>query len=166
MEYWDIYDENKQLTGRIMKRNDWHMKPGDYHLTVLALVKDAEGKILITQRKADKEWAPLSWEIPGGGVRAGESSLEAVLREVHEETGLTLSSQQGRCIFTYRSDSPEEQNNYFVDIYEFKADFTAKDVKVQEEEVEAFRLADVEKIQQLGAQDKFLHFKRLAPLLK
>ena len=38
MEYWDIYDEKKERTGRTMARNDWHMKPGDYHLTVLALI--------------------------------------------------------------------------------------------------------------------------------
>lgn len=88
MELWDIYDSNKQPTGRTMKRNDWHMQDGDYHLTVLALVKTPEGRLLITQRKADKEWAPLKWEIPGGGVRAGETSEEAVLREVQEETGL------------------------------------------------------------------------------
>ena len=37
MEYWDIYDVNKQPTGRTMKRNDWNMKPGDYHLTVLGV---------------------------------------------------------------------------------------------------------------------------------
>ena len=82
MEYWDIYDSSKQVTGRKMVRNDWHMKPGDYHLTVLALIRDAAGRILITQRKGDKEWAPMKWEIPGGGVRAGETSQEAVLREV------------------------------------------------------------------------------------
>lgn len=72
MEYWDIYDREKHVTGRRMIRNDWHMKPGDYHLTVLALIRDRAGRILITQRKADKEWAPLKWEIPGGGVRTGE----------------------------------------------------------------------------------------------
>ena len=77
MEYWDIYDSEKRVTGRRMLRNDWHMKPGDYHLTVLALIRDAAGRILITQRKADKEWAPLKWEIPGGGVRAGETSEQA-----------------------------------------------------------------------------------------
>ena len=33
-EIWDIYDVDKQLTGRTMKRNDWNMKDGDYHLTV------------------------------------------------------------------------------------------------------------------------------------
>ena len=35
MEYWDIYDAEKQLTGRTMKRNDWCLKDGEYHLTVL-----------------------------------------------------------------------------------------------------------------------------------
>lgn len=28
MELWDIYDENKERTGRTMKHNDWNMKPG------------------------------------------------------------------------------------------------------------------------------------------
>ena len=39
MELWDIYDENKQPTGRTMKRNDWHMKPGEFHLTVLGVIE-------------------------------------------------------------------------------------------------------------------------------
>ena len=38
MEFWDIYDENKQLTGRMMKRNDWCLKDGEYHLTVLGVI--------------------------------------------------------------------------------------------------------------------------------
>lgn len=165
MEYWDIYDSGKRVTGRRMKRNDWHMKPGDYHLTVLALIRDAEGRILITQRKADKEWAPLKWEIPGGGVRAGEMSEQAVLREVAEETGLHFTMKQGRCIHTYRSDSPAEQNNYFVDIYEFCGDFTQEDVRIQEDEVESFRLASPAEIRRLGAHDDFLHYHRIEALL-
>lgn len=35
MELWDIYDENKERTGATMKHNDWNMKPGEFHLTVL-----------------------------------------------------------------------------------------------------------------------------------
>ncbi|WP_303815471.1 3-hydroxyacyl-CoA dehydrogenase NAD-binding domain-containing protein [Acidaminococcus timonensis] len=165
MEYWDIYDVNKQVTGRKMKRNDWHMQPGDYHLTVLALVCDETGRILITQRKADKEWAALKWEIPGGGVRAGETSQQAVLREVAEETGLHFTADQAQLIHTYRSDSPAEQNNYFVDIYRFQAPFTEKDVTIQADEVESFKLATPDEIRALGAKDDFLHFQRLENLL-
>ena len=47
-EIWDIYDVNKQLTGRTMKRNDWNMKDGDYHLTVLGIIKRHDNTFLIT----------------------------------------------------------------------------------------------------------------------
>ena len=38
MEFWDIYDKDKKPTGRTMKRNDWCLKDGEYHLTVLGVV--------------------------------------------------------------------------------------------------------------------------------
>ena len=38
MEFWDIYDADKKPTGRTMKRNDWCLKDGEYHLTVLGVV--------------------------------------------------------------------------------------------------------------------------------
>ncbi len=44
MEYWDIYDKNKQLTGRKMKRNDWCLKEDEYHLTVLGVIRRPDGK--------------------------------------------------------------------------------------------------------------------------
>lgn len=59
MEQWDIYDENKQKTGRTMNRNDWHMKPDEFHLTVLGVLQRPDGKYLITRRKLDKVGARL-----------------------------------------------------------------------------------------------------------
>ena len=50
MELWDIYDENKERTGRTMKHNDWNMKPGEFHLTVLGVLMRPDGKYLITRR--------------------------------------------------------------------------------------------------------------------
>ena len=130
MEQWDIYDENKQKTGRTMNRNDWHMKPDEFHLTVLG-----DGKYLITRRKLDKEWAPGWWEVPGGGVRAGEDGADAVKREILEETGIDVTGAKGGYAFSYKRVNPEEQNNYFVDIYKYVLDFTEADVKVQPDEV-------------------------------
>ena len=57
MELWDIYDENKERTGATMKHNDWNMKPGEFHLTVLGVLMRPDGKYLITRRRMDKEWA-------------------------------------------------------------------------------------------------------------
>lgn len=165
-ELWDIYDVHQKRTGRTMKRNDWNMAPGDYHLTVLGVITDAHGRYLITQRKADKQWAPLCWEVPGGGVQAGETSEAAIRREVHEETGLDLSTASIEKISTYRNDSPAEKNNYFVDIYHVSADFTPADVHPQQEETEGFRMATFAQIEEIGKAGKFLHYQRLLPVFK
>ena len=54
MELWDIYDADKKPTGRTMKRNDWCLKNGEYHLTVLGVVARPDGKFLITKRVMTK----------------------------------------------------------------------------------------------------------------
>ena len=109
MERWDIYTADRVRTGRTMARNDWNMRPGEYHITVLALLERPDHRILITQRALDKAWAAGHWEIPGGGVRADETPEEAVRREVLEETGLDLEGIPGERVFSYRRDNPEER---------------------------------------------------------
>ena len=99
MEFWDIYDENKKPTGRTMKRNDWCLKDGEYHLTVLGVVGRPDGTFLITKRVMTKAWAPGWWEVSGGAAQAGEESCEAVLREVKEETGLDVRNAEGGYMF-------------------------------------------------------------------
>lgn len=158
MEYWDIYDVNKQPTGRTMKRNDWNMKPGDYHLTVLGVLQNREGKYLITKRIMTKVWAAGWWEVSGGGVQAGESSIEAVRREVIEETGIDISDFDGGLQFTYRRDNPDEKDNYFVDVYKFTGDFEEKDVRPQEAETDGFKLATLDEIKEYAEQGIFLHY--------
>ena len=78
MEQWDIYDSERRLTGRTMKKNDWILQDGEYHLTVLGVVRNTDGRFLITRRVLTKAWAAGWWEVPGGAVQAGESSREAV----------------------------------------------------------------------------------------
>ncbi|MBQ0000201.1 MAG: NUDIX hydrolase [Clostridiales bacterium] len=158
MEYWDIYDKNKQRTGRTMKRNDWCPKDDEYHLTVLVVVCRPDGKFLITQRVMTKHWAPGWWEVSGGGVRAGEESLEAVIREVKEETGLDVSGCENGYQFTYHRENPGEGDNYFVDVYRFVLDFDESDVTPQEEETLGFKLATHEEIKALADQGIFLHY--------
>ena len=147
MEMWDIYDKDKKRTGKLMKRNDWNMKPGEFHLTVIGIVQDLEGRFLVTRRNLDKEWAAGWWELPGGGVNAGEDSKDAIIREIKEEVGIDVSNAKGGHIYTYKNESPEEKNNYFVDVYNFVLDFKASDIKVQEEEVLEFNIATFEEIQ-------------------
>lgn len=158
MEFWDIYDKNKQLTGRTMKRNDWCLKDDEYHLTVLGVVARPDGKFLITKRVMTKSWAPGWWEVSGGACMAGEKSEEAVLREVKEETGLDVSGWDGGYLFTYHRENPGEGDNYFVDVYRFIGDFKEADVCPQEAETDGFMLATAEEIREFARQGIFLHY--------
>ena len=63
-ERWDIYDKNKQLTGRTMKRNDWTLKDDEYHLTVLGVIRRSDGKFLITKRVMTKACETAQWKVP------------------------------------------------------------------------------------------------------
>lgn len=158
MEYWDIYDANKNRTGRLMKRNDWCLKDGEYHLSVLGVVARPDGRYLITKRVMTKVWAPGWWEVSGGAAQAGEESYDAVLREVREETGLDVSNAEGGYVFTYHRENPGEGDNYFVDVYRFVLDFKEEDLKLQTEETDGYRLATAEEIKALADQGVFLHY--------
>lgn len=158
MEKWDIYDINKELTGQTMDRNDWHMKDGDYHLTVLGVIRRPDGRFLITQRVMTKAWAPGWWEVSGGAVMSGETSFQAVVREVREETGIDVSAAPGGFQFSYRRDNPDEGDNYFVDIYRFDMDIKESDVTIQTAEALGFKFATPAEIKALADQGIFLHY--------
>lgn len=158
MEMWDIYDADKKRTGRTMKKNDWRLKDGEYHMTALGVIRRADGKYLITQRVDTKPWAPGWWEVPGGAVMAGETSEDAVKREVFEETGLDVTTGDGGYLFTYKRENPGEGDNYFVDIYRFVLDFAEADLRLQPDETKGYRLADASEIAALAAQGVFLHY--------
>ena len=53
--------------------------------SVAAVVRDGEGKLLLQRRSANGLWG-----LPGGSVEIGESVTQAIIREVREETGLTI----------------------------------------------------------------------------
>ncbi len=49
-----------------------------------------EGRFLLTTRPAGKVYAGY-WEFPGGKLEAGEGVAQALVRELHEELGLTIA---------------------------------------------------------------------------
>lgn len=158
MELWDIYDADKKRTGRTMRRNDFRLKDGEYHLTVLGVVARRDGRFLITRRVETKAWAPGWWEVSGGAAMAGEESLDAVRREVREETGLDVSDWDGGYLFTYHRENPGEGDNYFVDVYRFIGDFAEEELRLQRTETDGCRLATAEEIRELADQGIFLHY--------
>ncbi|MBR1919356.1 MAG: NUDIX hydrolase [Spirochaetales bacterium] len=158
-EFWDIYDHEKNLTGRTMRRNDWTMADGDYYLSVLGVIRRPDGRFLITQRVMTKSWAAGWWEVPGGGVKAGETSFEAVCREVFEETGLDVSNADGGYQFCYHRENPGQ--NYIVDIYRFDMDVSEEDLVLQSDETLGGKFATANEIEELDRQGIFLHYQSI-----
>ena len=99
MELWDLYTENRRLTGKTHIRGE-EIPDGYYHLVVHVWIKNSKGEYLISQRSATRPAFPLMWECVGGSVVAGERSLEGALREVKEEVGLDLLPGSGKLLFS------------------------------------------------------------------
>lgn len=56
---------------------------------VAAVLRDARGRILLARRTAGRDLAG-AWEFPGGKVEPGETALQALDRELHEELGIRV----------------------------------------------------------------------------
>ena len=102
MEYWDIYDANRNPTGRLHRRGDPRI-PGEYGLVVCVWVYDGSGRVLMTKRAPEKSF-PLTWENSGGAAQAGETSLQAIRRELYEETGIQAEESEFVLLESIRED--------------------------------------------------------------
>ena len=165
-ELIDIYDEDGLPTGVAVPRKGTFLHEGQFMLYVLAIVRDRQGDYLIIRRALDKRWAPGQWEVPGGGVHAGETSAQAVVREVHEEVGLDVSGPPLMPVFSYKNVDLERGDNYLVDIYHFETDATRQDVVLQQSEAIDCTFASWDDICTLAAQGEFLHFERIRSALE
>ncbi|WP_341988277.1 (deoxy)nucleoside triphosphate pyrophosphohydrolase [Azorhizobium sp. AG788] len=61
-------------------------------LVAACALVDADGRVLVAQRPEGKALAGL-WEFPGGKVEAGERPEQTLIRELHEELGITVKEE-------------------------------------------------------------------------
>ncbi len=162
-EIWDLYDIKKQKTGAVIERNKIAEIPeGRYHLAVDVWVRTPDGRLLITQRSKSKPSYPLFWECSGGAVISGEDSIDGAIRELSEETGITVESSELKLINTVT------YSNYIMDVYLCERDIKISDVVIQEEEVADARLATEEEILGMIKNGEFMErvWKRFSERLE
>ena len=165
MELWDLFDERRRPLGKTHLRGV-PCAPGEYHLVVSIWTVDSRGNILLTLRDSAKESYPGAWENTGGSALAGETSRQAAVRELMEETGIAAAEDSLLSLDTQRT------RDTFVDHYLLRRDLPLSDIRLQPGETAAARwvtlaeldamIADFSLAKPIGRQfneirNRFLH---------
>lgn len=145
MEYRDLYDENKKLTGRVIKKDD-PVPSGFYYITVMVFIENSDGEILLQQRSQEKGGA---WATTGGHPKAGESSLEGMQAEIKEELGVYVDLNE---LVLFKTIKTEDD---FVDFYYLKKNIDLADIKIQVEEVQNVSWFTKEQIEDMIQSGEF-----------
>jgi mutator protein MutT len=138
VEWNDVYDENRNLTGRVHRRGTpWGA--GEYGLVVCVWVYDGRGHILLTRRAKGKSFAG-TWENSGGAAKAGETSRQAIARELFEETGIRAGEEEFELL------GSDRDRNTFYDFYCLKRNVDLENIVLLPGETDDVQWASFGKI--------------------
>lgn len=159
-EIWDLYTENRELTGKTHHRNVT-LPDGCYHLVVQVWIKNKDSKYLISQRSSSRRSLPLMWECVGGSVLKGETSLDGAIREVKEEVGIELTRDMGKPVFsrvrkTINLNGHECKFNDILDVWLFEYNGEVDLASATTDEVAQVKWLDKGEIQELYDNKKLV----------
>ena len=144
MEFNDIYDKNRRLTGRVhLRGTPW--QPGEYGLVVCVWVYDDAGRLLLTRRAPGKSFAG-TWENSGGAAQAGEDSRQAIARELFEETGIRAEEQEFKLM------TSGQDRNVFYDFYCLKKNVALEDIVLLPGETDDVKWVTFEQVHEMIQQ--------------
>ncbi len=140
-EFNDIYDSDRNVTGRVhLRGTPW--KRGEYGLVVCVWIYDGRGNLLLTRRAPGKSFAG-TWENSGGSAQAGETSLQAIVRELREETGIRAEPEEFELLEYVR------EGYIHYDHYCLHRDIPLDQVVLQPGETDAVRWASFSQVHEL-----------------
>ncbi len=160
MELWDIYDKDRQKTGRTHERGK-PMRESDYHTVIHVWIVNDSGEFLIQKRQPWKEGWPDMWDgsVAGSAV-VGDSSRDAAIRETKEELGIDLDMSTAEILFTVKGLSR------FDDIWLVRQNVDIRDLKLQYEEVADAKWVSEKEIKQMIHDGEFIAFNYIDKLFE
>ena len=141
MEYFDLYTADMKPLGRSIQRGV-QVPRGEYHIVVQIMTVNRKGEILLTQRVPEKT-SGGKWECSGGCAISGETSREAAVRELREETGLRVSTEDITLEWTLTTDS------MLRDFYIVTKDARLESLMLQATEVCAAKWVTFERLEEM-----------------
>lgn len=156
MEMRDLYDINRNLTGKRIFKGDV-IPENTYIMIVVIFIQNEKNEFLIQKRSIQKDGL---WATTGGHPKSGESSLEGIITEVKEELGIVIDRP---ILFKQASGK-----NTICDLYYIKKNIDLKDIVLQEEEVSSVKWASIDEINELMKNNEFKesHYKMFMDFLE
>lgn len=150
MEFFDILHDDGIPAGYRKSRSEAHAQ-GLWHRTVHVWARNNEGMLLLQKRAADKETFPGYWDISSAGhVNAGESSIDAAVRELEEEIGVIVRKDELRFLFTLRQQFHSEDgrviDNEITDVYLVEKPVTREMITLNNSEVTDVRFINPDEL--------------------
>ncbi|MUU78440.1 NUDIX hydrolase [Winogradskyella endarachnes] len=152
-EIIDIVDKNGKPTGKTALKSEAHTK-GLYHNTIHLWLYTSNGEILLQQRSHKKLIFPLLWDVSAAGhIDAGETFIQAALRETKEELGVQLEANNLKHVGVFLHETSYNdgtiQDNEFHQVFIAKLKVPITDLVIQESEVEAVKLVSFSEFETL-----------------
>ncbi|AOT56551.1 MULTISPECIES: NUDIX hydrolase [Lactobacillales] len=142
-EFWDVYDVNRNNNGKTIVRGE-NINTGDFHIVASLLIMNSNGELLIQQRQSFKADWPNFWDFTAAGSAVvGESSQEAISRELSEELGLLISFEDTRPYLTINFEGG------FDDFYIHYQDVDLDSLTLQAEEVRAVKWVSLSELKEM-----------------
>ena len=151
-ELWDIYDINKNKTGRIAERNAYNFQKGEYHIVVTGIIMNSKNEILISKRAKNKKFGGM-WECNGGSILSGETSLEGILRELKEELGIKFTKKEAIFLKEIRRDKIPPD---FKELWLFRKDIKIEDITFPDGEAIEAKWVNIEEFMNMCNSKKII----------
>lgn len=139
-ELIDILDKHGKPTREVRLKSEAH-RLGLYHASVHIWFYTDDGRILFQKRAKNKDCFPDLWDVSvAGHIEAGESPPNSAIREIKEEIGLSVSTNELEHIgiqLAKKIPKPGFLDNEFHYIYLCKLNVHIKKLNLQKEEVAA-----------------------------
>ncbi len=159
MEYVDILDENGNITGEVISKQEAH-RTGKWHRSVhIWIISEDKKKILLQKRCPDKKLFANLWDISvGGHVSSGEETIVSAKREVLEELGLEFNDELYEYVDIFKEKFIDGDiiSNEFVTVYKVVKDVNLEDITLQKEEVSEARWFTRSELASLRDTDKVI----------
>lgn len=141
MEFHEVYRRNGTATGVVVEKHAPREK-GQYFLHAIIILKTedspfpgtGEGQYIMQQRSLKAHFYAGKWDVTGGGVQAGETPVDAAVREAREELGVEVKRTDLKEYHRYYADW-EDGSGLIITVYACRAQVPEGGFVISREEV-------------------------------